>query len=195
MDDLRVELAAHELVDRVDLLAVARAEAEVVQPRAILIELAVALVGRCAAHQDAGAAADAVDDPLALDQRLHLEEVAELLPERAAALRIVHGELDVGDPVELDGHRGPLGGRAAILVCAHWGVTGVAGVAGVAGMGAGTRPARRTSISVTSARGSGWSGNSSTRRLAAASASSRRPASRAISAVAASRFWSAGWFA
>src|SRR5688572_25010472 len=190
MDDLRVELAAHELVDRVDLLAVARAEAEVVQPRAILIELAVALVGRCAAHQDAGAAADAVDDPLALDQRLHLEEVAELLPERAAALRVVHGELDVGDPVELDGHRGPRqSGRAAILVCAHSAVTG-AGVSGVDA--APERPSRRSSISSTSACGSGWSGNSSTSRFAAASASSRRPESRAISAVAPSRFWSAG---
>ena len=61
--------------------------------------------------QDARAAPDAVDDAFALDQRLHLEEVAELLPERDTALRIVHGELDVRDAIHFDGHRDPPGAR------------------------------------------------------------------------------------
>ena len=83
---MRVELVDQEAVDRVDVLAAARAEAEVMEAGAILVEALRALLRRRAAHQDAGAAADAVDDVVALDQRLHLEEVAELLPEGEAAL-------------------------------------------------------------------------------------------------------------
>src|SRR4030095_2486922 len=55
VDDLRVELGSDELVDRVDLLAVARAEADVMEPGAILIERLVALVGGRAAREDARA--------------------------------------------------------------------------------------------------------------------------------------------
>src|SRR4029077_15208074 len=36
-------------------------------------------------HQDAGPASDAVDDPIALDERLHRKEVAELLSEQTPA--------------------------------------------------------------------------------------------------------------
>src|SRR6184192_2214940 len=50
-----------------------------------------------------GAAPDAVDDVVALDERPHLEEVAELLPEGDAA-RVGHRELDVRDTVEFDAH-------------------------------------------------------------------------------------------
>ena len=99
VDDPRVELVDQEAVDGVHVFALARAEAQVVQTRAVLVEGDIALVLRCPAHHDPGAAPDAVDDPLPLDERLHLEEVAELLPERNAGVRVPHGELDVGDAV------------------------------------------------------------------------------------------------
>jgi hypothetical protein len=110
--DVSPELPHREVMDPVDVLALPGPEAEVVQPRAVLVEGLVTLLGRRPAYQDAGAAADAVDDALSLDQGLHLEEVAELLPEREAAVGIVHGQLDVGDAVDFDAHGSPPGGES-----------------------------------------------------------------------------------
>ena len=70
----------------------------------MLTEGVVAVVCRGPAHEDARSTPDAVDDVVALDERLHLEEVAELLPERDAAIGIVHRQLDVCDPIDLDTH-------------------------------------------------------------------------------------------
>src|SRR5512143_1054072 len=75
------------------------------QAGAVLIEATAALLRRRAANQDAGAAADAVDDLVAPHQRLHVEEVAEPLPEGHAAGRVADGELDVGDAVDRNTHR------------------------------------------------------------------------------------------
>src|SRR5262249_22081868 len=91
-------------MDRVDILAAARAQAQVMTPWSVLIDPYVAFLVWRTAHQDAGAAADAVDDVLAPDERLHRQEVAEPLPERHARCRVVDVQLDVGDAVDLDGH-------------------------------------------------------------------------------------------
>src|SRR3989475_8403289 len=91
-------------MDRVEVLATARAEAEMVQAGAVLIERAAVRALWRSAHEDSGAAADAVDDVLASDERLHAEEVTELLPERDAACGVVHGELNVRHAVHLDAH-------------------------------------------------------------------------------------------
>src|SRR5262249_30087612 len=104
VNDVCRELVDREAMDRIDIRAAARAQAEVMQPCSILIETDAALLVRRAAHQDARAAADAVDDVVAPDQGLHRQEVAELLPERHALIRVVDVELDVGDAVDLDGH-------------------------------------------------------------------------------------------
>src|SRR5947208_16347390 len=93
MHDLRAELVGGKAMNRIDVAALARAEAEVVQPRAELVEGAAAPCLRVRAYEDPGAAPDAVDDVVALDERPHLEEVAELLPEGDAA-RVGHRELD-----------------------------------------------------------------------------------------------------
>src|SRR5437867_12453730 len=107
MDDSRLELLDEEMMDRVDVRTTPCAETEMVKARAVLIERAAARALRRSAHEDAGAAADAVDDVLASDERLHAEEVTELLPEGDAARGVVHGELDVRDAVRLDAH-GPV---------------------------------------------------------------------------------------
>src|SRR2546425_10954085 len=104
MDDARVELLEEEVMDRVDVLATARAKAEMVQAGAVLIEPAAVRALRRSAHEDSGASADAVDDVLAPDERLHPEEVTEFLPERDAACGVVHGELHVRDAVHLEAH-------------------------------------------------------------------------------------------
>src|SRR5437016_4627432 len=104
MDDAGGELIDDEAVDGVDVLTATSAESEVVKAGAVLVEGPAARRVR-AAHQDAGAAADAVDGVLVADERLHADEVAELLPERDAAFGVVDRELDVSDAVELDRHR------------------------------------------------------------------------------------------
>ena len=78
VDDLRVELGAHEVVDRVDVGALARAEAEVMEAGAVLIEPAIAFVGRRAAHEDPGAAADLFRSALALFRGAPLADLALL---------------------------------------------------------------------------------------------------------------------
>src|SRR5882724_1082240 len=104
MDDSRVELFEEVVMDRVDVLAAARAETEMVKAGAVLIERAAVRALWRSTHEDSGAAADGVDDVLAPDELLHPEEVTELLPERDAACGVVHGELDVRDAVHLDAH-------------------------------------------------------------------------------------------
>src|SRR4030095_2276787 len=86
-------------------VAARAAKAEVVQAGAVLIEGTAGVPMRRTSHQHAGAGADAVHAVLVPEQRLHPEEVAEPLPERDAARRVVHGELDVREAVQLDGHR------------------------------------------------------------------------------------------
>src|SRR6185369_13436408 len=104
MDDARSELVDEKAIDRIDVRAAAGAKAEMMQAGTVLVELPVALLRRRATHQNAGAAADAVDDVRTLDQRLHRHEVAEALPERHAARGIVHRQLNVGDAVDLNAH-------------------------------------------------------------------------------------------
>src|SRR5258706_5895311 len=104
MDDPRPELLDEESVDRVDVVALACTETEVVQARAQLIERSPAVPVGDGAHQDAGTAADAIQRVVVADQRLHREEVTELLPERQTTRRVPHAELDVGDAVQLDAH-------------------------------------------------------------------------------------------
>src|SRR5918998_418457 len=103
MHDLRTNLLS-EARDRVYVLAAPRPQAEVMEPCAELIKRTSALASRRPAHQNACAAADAVEGVLVLDKRVHCEEVAELLPERQTARRVVDGELDVGDAVQFDTH-------------------------------------------------------------------------------------------
>jgi hypothetical protein len=74
-----------------------------VETGAPLIEGPEILRLRIGPHEDAGAPADAVDDLVGVDQRPHVEEMAQLLPERDAG-RVPHRELDVRDAVDLDAH-------------------------------------------------------------------------------------------
>src|SRR5438132_9318785 len=110
MDDSRLELLDEEMMDRVDVRTTPRAETEMVKARAVLVERAAARARR-SAHEDPGAAADAVDDVLASDERLHPEEVTEFLPEGDAACGVVHGELDVRDAVHRGSHGPVVRGR------------------------------------------------------------------------------------
>src|SRR5262249_2067936 len=61
MHDLRAQLVDGEAMDRIDVLTGPRAEAQVVQTRAALIERPPILRILVGAHEDAGTAADAVD--------------------------------------------------------------------------------------------------------------------------------------
>src|SRR5437899_1876612 len=65
VDDSRLELVGDEAMDGVDVFAAARAQAEVMQTGAFLVEGAVPFLRRRAAHDDAGTAADAVDHIIA----------------------------------------------------------------------------------------------------------------------------------
>src|SRR5436309_14858701 len=134
MDDSRLELLDEEMMDRVDVRTTPRAETEMVEARAVLIERAAARALRRSAHEDAGAAADAVDDVLASDERLHPEEVTEFLPEGDGARGVVHGELDVRDTVQHDAH-GP-------VVPAREGESSVGASQGLASVQVGHREAR-----------------------------------------------------
>src|SRR5262249_33871475 len=87
--------------------------AEMVQARAALIEGPQVLRLRVGAHEDTGAAPDAVDDFVSLDERLHAEEVAERLPERDAD-RVADGQLDVRNAVDLDAHEQGFAHRHAL---------------------------------------------------------------------------------
>src|SRR5262249_5527407 len=112
VNDAGPELSDHKAMDRVDTFPVTRAQAQGVQPRGGPSETHPSLLARRAPHEDAGAATDAVDDVLAPDEGLHGQEMAELLPERHAPLRVADGELDVGDPVDLDSHDGSFAAKA-----------------------------------------------------------------------------------
>src|SRR5262249_50958437 len=101
--DLRTQLVDDQRVHRIDGLSAPRPEAQGVQARAPLIEGSPVLRLRIGSHEDTGAPPDAVDDLVGVDQRLHVEEVAQLLPERDAG-RVPHRELDVRDAVDLDAH-------------------------------------------------------------------------------------------
>src|SRR5262249_12978645 len=61
----RSELVDRKAMDRVDVRAAARAQAQMMQPGAVLIETLPAFLARRAAYEDAGAAADTVDDVVA----------------------------------------------------------------------------------------------------------------------------------
>ena len=101
--DRRSELVDDEAMNRLDVLTAAGAEAHVVKPCPQLVEAAAAFRLRIRAHEDTRPAPDAVDEVVALDERLHLEEVAELLPE-GDARPVDHGELDVRHAVQFDAH-------------------------------------------------------------------------------------------
>src|SRR5439155_27287124 len=94
MHDLRAELVDDKAMNRIDVPTLARAEAEVVEPRAELVEGATAPGLRVRAYEDPGAAADAVDEVVALDEGPYREEVAEILPEGDDA-RVGHSKTDV----------------------------------------------------------------------------------------------------
>src|SRR5689334_21680159 len=80
------------------------------QPGAVLVEATAPARLGIDADQDPRPAADAVDDVVRLDERLHLEEVAELLPE-GDARRLDRRHLDVRDAVHLDAHASSFIGR------------------------------------------------------------------------------------
>jgi hypothetical protein len=104
MDDLRADLLRkprHGL----DVRAAPGPQAEVVEPRAQLIEGPTVPARGRPTHQNACAAADAVEGVRGPDQRVHVAEVAELLPERQTARRVVDGELDMGDTIQCDTHK------------------------------------------------------------------------------------------
>jgi hypothetical protein len=105
MNDAGRQLIDEEAMDGVDVRPLPRTKAEMMETGSILVEGYFALRRRRAANEDARPSADTVENVLTLDERLQAEEVAELLPEGEAAFRILHAELNVGDPVHLDAHR------------------------------------------------------------------------------------------
>src|SRR5262245_19769696 len=99
MHDARAELLDDEAMDLVDVFPPPRAQAKVMKPAAQLVEGSAALPCGHRAHEYAGAAADAIDGVLVLDERPHLEKVTKLLPEREAACGVVHRQLNVRNAV------------------------------------------------------------------------------------------------
>ena len=84
--------------------ALSRAKAQMMKARPVLIVCTVPLLGRGSANQNARPAPNAIDDAVSLDEGLHLEEVAELLPEWHTPVRVLHGELDVGNSIDRNRH-------------------------------------------------------------------------------------------
>ena len=75
-------------MQRVDVGALTGAEAEVVQADPLLLEGGVGVLGRRRADPDRGAAADAVEIGLGVDDRLHAQKRQQLAVELAGTLEI-----------------------------------------------------------------------------------------------------------
>src|SRR6516225_6497796 len=76
-DDLRIE-RADKAVEFVDIGALTRAKAKVVQTDALLLESGSRKLRRRCADSDRGAAADAIIEAVSFDHRLHAEEGQQL---------------------------------------------------------------------------------------------------------------------
>jgi len=95
-------LGGHEVMNLVDVSALARSKTQMVKTGSVLIESGAILARRRSSNQNPCTAPDTVDNAFAPNQRLHPQEMAQILPERNAALRIVDRQLNVRDPVDLD---------------------------------------------------------------------------------------------
>ena len=101
VNDLRRLLGGHEFVNLVDIPSLARSKTQMVKTGSVLIESGAILARRRSSNQNPCTAPDAVDNAFAPNQRLHPQEMAQILPERNTALRIVDRQLNVRDPVDL----------------------------------------------------------------------------------------------
>ena len=88
----------------VDVSALTRSKTQMVKTGSVLIESRAILTRRRSSNQNSGTAPDAVDDPFPSNQRLHPEEMAQILPERNAAGRVVDRQLNVRDSIDLYAH-------------------------------------------------------------------------------------------
>ncbi len=68
------------------------------------METLAAFVSRGSTNADTGSAADAVNHVVVFYQGLHVQEVAELLPEWQALLRLADGKLDMRNAVDFNAH-------------------------------------------------------------------------------------------
>src|SRR5205814_3246809 len=91
----------YEVVQFVDVGALAGAETQMVQTDAILLECRAGVFGRRRADPDRGASADAVIRRVGVDDRLHAEEWQQLAIEFARAFEIRRGEKDMRNAVDL----------------------------------------------------------------------------------------------
>src|SRR5262245_21953205 len=100
LHDVRPDLAG-EGVRRVDVLAGARAEADVVEPDASLVEALAGVLRRGRAQAEGRAAADAVVEAVRVEHGLHAEEGQELRVEVPGAGEVARGDEEVRDAVDL----------------------------------------------------------------------------------------------
>ena len=70
----------------------------------ILVEASLRLTLGHPAHQDPGAAPDAVDNLLGANQGLHPEKMTERLPKGNASGWVVDRHLDMGNSVDFNAH-------------------------------------------------------------------------------------------
>src|SRR4029077_5417522 len=81
----------------------AQAEAEMMEADAPLVEMRVAMLGRCAADRHAGASADAIEDVRRIVLDRHAERfVQQLMIKRAAGAHVADRELNMRDAVRGD---------------------------------------------------------------------------------------------
>src|SRR5262245_51160381 len=102
MDDLRAVLD-EESMERIDVGPLARPEADVVEPDAELGEALVPVAVLRPDDAEGGAAADAVEHPVRVDDGAEAEEAEQALVERKARVEVADGEEDVRDAVDLHG--------------------------------------------------------------------------------------------
>ena len=105
----RRELCDEEGVKAIDVLAAARAEAQVVQAWLVLVVAGARVLRPGGADRQPSLAADEVEDPalggvaFQIVLAVHLKVLAQRAIERTAARQIRDRELHVGDPCELHG--------------------------------------------------------------------------------------------
>src|SRR5262245_42822929 len=100
LHDVCADLAG-EGVRGVDVLAGARAEADVVEPDAALVEALAGVLRRGGAQAEGRPPADAVVEALRVEDRLHAEEGQELRVEVPGAGEVARGDEEVRDRVDL----------------------------------------------------------------------------------------------
>src|SRR5260370_31364860 len=94
-----------ESVNLIDVAALPHAQAYVMQPDALLLELLCAIRIVASHNTNRSPSADAVESLIVVDHRLHAEIIEQFFIEWQARLEIAHREHHMGDAVDF--HRVP----------------------------------------------------------------------------------------